>query len=421
MYDLINIDGLTLIFSPFTNVETASLGIFVRIGSRFEKKSLRGIAHFLEHILFKGSHHYSHRQIKQEIEGRGGTLNGFTSQEYTGYYAYFLNKNLKLTLDILLDMVFRPLLKEEDIAKERNVILEEIKMYNDLPSSRVGILLEELLFRDHPLGEPIIGQFSTVKGIEKTHLAHFRNNYYGPSNIVVSFSGDVSRDEIIVLLKKKIKCKSSKPSLKTHCPLSLKGLHIKAESKKLEQAHLGLGFRSVSYLHKNRFVADLINVLLGANMSSRLFEEVREKRALCYEISTEVRKFKDTGAFVVHAGLDKAKINLVIRCILKELKKLKEEPVPSKELQRAKDYVLGHIAMALERPPERMFYAAESYLTINKIYSLPQIKKEVERITSLDIQKLAQDIFDLENMCIACVGDFEKDIEKKMMTIVKEK
>lgn len=421
MYELINIDGLTLIFSPFKDVETASLGIFVRIGSRFEKSSFRGISHFLEHILFKGSQHYSHRQIKQEIEGRGGTLNGFTAQEYTGYYAYFLNKNLKLTLDILLDMVFSPLLKEEDIAKERNVILEEIKMYNDLPSSRVGILLEEQLFRDHPLGEPIIGKLSTVKRIDKVHLTHFRNNYYEPSNIVVSFSGDVSSDEIIALLREKIKSKPARVYLQAQPPLKLKGLHIKAENKKLEQAHLCLGFHSVSYLHKSRFVADLINVLLGANMSSRLFEEVREKRALCYEISTEARKFKDTGAFVVHAGLDKGKIDVAMRCILRELKKIKEKLVPAKELQRAKDYVLGHAAMALERPPERMFYLAESYLTMGRIYSLAAIKKEIGRITPLDIQKLAQEIFNLENMCIACVGEFEKDIEEKMMAIVKEK
>ncbi|MFA5272469.1 MAG: pitrilysin family protein, partial [Candidatus Omnitrophota bacterium] len=189
MYEITNINGATFIFSPFQDVETASLGVFLKVGSRFEKANVRGISHFLEHMVFKGSKHYSYKEIKQEIEGRGGALNGFTSQESTAYYAHFLNKNLHLTLDILLDMVFYPRLMMSDIKKERNVILEEIKMYNDLPSSRATSILDKLLWPENSLGEEIIGSFSTVSKIQKEDLAGFKNSYYEPSNIIISCSG----------------------------------------------------------------------------------------------------------------------------------------------------------------------------------------------------------------------------------------
>ncbi len=170
MYELINIKATTLLFSPFKDRQTASLGIFLKIGSRFEKQKVKGIAHFLEHMLFKGTKNYNRRQIKQEIEGRGGLLNAFTSPEITAYYAYFLNKNLDFSLDILLDMVFNPLLEKNDIDKERGVILEEIKMYNDLPASRAMMLLEQLLWPGHPLGQEVIGYAPTVKRISRSQL-----------------------------------------------------------------------------------------------------------------------------------------------------------------------------------------------------------------------------------------------------------
>ena len=178
MREVININGTTLLLFPFKTRETASLGVFFRIGSRFESKKVKGIAHFLEHMVFKGSKKYSHRKIKEEIEGRGGSLNAFTSQEMTGYYAHFLNKNLPQTLDILLDMVFNPILSKKDTEKERKVILEEIKMYNDLPTSRASMLFDRLLWKNHPLGEDVIGSVSTVKNTKSSDLAKFKNKYY---------------------------------------------------------------------------------------------------------------------------------------------------------------------------------------------------------------------------------------------------
>ncbi|MDD4954795.1 MAG: pitrilysin family protein [Candidatus Omnitrophica bacterium] len=419
MYKLTNINGATFIFSPFKDLETASLGVFIKIGSRFENKNLRGISHFLEHMVFKGSKNHSYREIKREIEGRGGALNGFTSQETTAYYAHFLSKNLPISLDILLDMVFSPLLKQSDITKERNVILEELKMYNDLPTSRAGSILDKLIWPNNSLGEEIIGYIPTVSRISKSDLSDFKDIYYKPSNLVVSFSGNYDYEKVLDLLRKKINKFPQKTNLKYATPKPLFGRHIKIENKKIEQTHLCLGFRGISYMSRQKFVIELINVILGANMSSRLFEEVREKRALCYEISTDARKYKDSGAFVVHAGLNKDKIKVALSSIFKELEKIKETKVSDCELMRAKDYMLGQIVMGLERPQGRMFYLAETYLSLGKIYSLADLKEEIRKVTPEEIRNLSGEIFNFKNLCISCVGDVDDKTETMIGETIK--
>jgi len=418
MYEIQKINGVTFIFSPFKDIETASFGIFLRVGSRYEPRHVRGIAHFLEHMLFKGSKKYSYKEIKREIEGRGGSLNGFTSQEITAYYAHFLNKNLDQAADILLDMVFDSLLKNTDLQKERMVILEEIKMYNDLPSSRAAMLLDKLLWCNHALGEEVVGHYETVNRINRGDLVAFKNNYYVPDGIIVCCSGNFSQDRVITLLSEKIKNNPKQIKLQSTQPAELAGLHVKVENKKLEQAHLCLGFRSVSYFHEDKFTAELINVILGANMSSRLFEALRERRALCYDISTEARKYKDSGAFTIQLGLDKSRINTALAAILRELAKLKEKEVSAKELARARDYFLGQIAMSLEQPQGKMFYTAESYITLGKIYSMDDIKREVANVSPARIKRPCGDIFNFNNMCVSCIADTDDKEEGRIRKIV---
>lgn len=421
MYKIIKVNGATFIFSPFRELETASLGVFLGVGSRFEEKGLKGIAHYLEHVLFKGSKKYSYRRIKREIEGRGGGLNAFTSHEMTGYYAQFLNKNLKITLDILLDMVINPRLKEEDIDKERNVILEEIKMYNDLPASRSGILLDRIIWPNHPLGEEVIGYDSTVKKIKRDNLVKFKEDFYCPRNMVIAFSGDFDETAIVELLREKISEGKELGLIEKKRPNYLRGLHIDMERKKLQQTHLCIGFRSVSYLSKQAVVSELINIILGANMSSRLFEALREKRSLCYDVSTEARKYKDSGAFVIHSGLDESRLEIAVETILNELRGLKEKEVSIKELNRAKDYLLGQIAMGIERPSGRMFFLAESFLSRGKIITLEDIKKKAQEVTPLRIREFAGNLFRFENMCISCVGDLKEELEQKIRKIVEKR
>lgn len=420
MYEIININGANLIFSPFQNMDTASLGVFLRIGARFEAKRTKGIAHFLEHMLFKGSRKYSHRQIKREIEGRGGSLNAFTTQEVTAYYAHFLSKNLPRALDILLDMVLSPLFKQQEIDRERKVILEEIKMYDDLPSSRSGMLLDRLLWPNHPLGEEIIGSPGTVNAINRFDLNHFQQKYYIPSNMVISFSGDYDKDKIIGLLSKKTKKIKRKVSLKYSRPSPCRGFEVECEKKGLEQSHLCLGFRGISCRNHRRLAMQLLNVILGANMSSRLFEELREKRSLCYDISTEVRKYRDSGAFSIHLGLDSSRLAVAFGALLRELTKITRKEVSLSELSRAKDYFLGQTAMNLENPRGRMFYLAENFLTLGEISGFGQVKRKVEAVTPEEIRSLAEDIFKFDNMRVSYVGNVQDDSRQLIMKIVKK-
>ena len=411
-----------MITSLMKNFSTSALGIFVKVGSRFEKKKLKGIAHFTEHMLFKGTRKFTHRAIKREVEGRGGYLNAFTSQEMTGYYAEFLNGNLRITLDILTDMVGYPLFETQEVRKERNVILEEIKMYNDLPHPRSLSLLEKELWQKHPLGEDVIGTVSTVSGITRKDLRSFQNNYYTPSNLVICYVGGFNERKVLDLLKTKIKSRTTKKPSQSSSPLPapLKKKKIVTETKGLDQTHLCLGFRSVSYRSVWRYVVDLIHVIMGANMSSRLFEEVREARGLCYDISTEARKYRDSGAFIVHAGLDKRNVIVALRCILKEMKKITQRIISVSELGRAKDYYLGQLSMHLERPQGRMFYLADSYIAQGSIYSFQEVAKIVKSIDRKAIQALAGKIFDFNRICISCVGNIDKDLPGRLDEVVRK-
>jgi len=419
MQEIIPINNLTFIFSPLDNIETASLGIFLRVGSRFEQRSLKGIAHFLEHMVFKGTKQYSHRKIKQEIEGRGGLLNAFTSQELTAYHANFLKKNFKKTLDILIDMVQEPLLKVQEINKERKVILEEIKMYNDLPSCRAGTLLENLLWKGHALGEDVIGTKATVNNIGQSDLKSFRKQYYVPSNTVIALSGAFSKKEVLKPIQERVRSSQIKVSLASAKPSPLSQVRIAIEEKDYQQSHLYVGFRAVPWQSEKRLSLRLIDVILGANMSSRLFEELREKKSLCYEISSEARFYKDSGGFLIHLGLDASKIELALTTILKQLDKLKQKQVSAKELSRAKDYLLGQIAMGLEVPQGRMWYSAHNYINLGKIYTFLELKQIIQSITPGQIRRLAREIFNFERICVSCVGRLKEELRVRIAKIIK--
>lgn len=421
MYKIIKVGPLRLIHSSFLNFETASLGIFLKTGARFENKKQKGIAHFLEHMLFKGSDLYSYKKIKREIEGRGGILNGFTSQEITAYYAHFIKKNTLVTLDILLDMVLNPSLLSSEINKERDVVLEEIKMYNDLPGSCAETILDNLLWENHSLGQDIIGSQESIQKITRKDLINFKNNFYIPSNIVISFSGDYSANKIKKFIEGKIKnkIKNKRKRIQQKKPDTLKGVKIKIAKKDTQQSHLHLGFRSICYKDDQRIVQELLHVILGANMSSRLFESLREKRSLCYAVSTSVKKFKDSGAFIIKVGLDKENIGLALSVIKEELNKVKNKLIAKSELTRAKDYFLGQLSMSLEQSQGRMFYFAQSYIKLDNIEGLEKIKEQIKAIEPYQIRDFSKKLFNFRNISISAVGNLDSELATKIKTIIK--
>lgn len=405
-------NDLRIITHPMKRMQSVALGIWIKVGGRHEAPDYKGIAHFLEHLAFKGSKKYSCRKIKESIEGVGGSLNGFTSEELTCYLVKLPNLHLDLSLDILSDMVINPLLQPEEIEKERTVILEEIKMYKDLPQSYVYELLDELLWPKQPLGMAITGTVESVNRINREDLSLFKKQYYVPSNIIVSAAGLLEHNKFTNRIKNifsSLKSKNVSAFLKVkeeqHRP-QLKLLH-----KDTEQTHLVLGFHGFRRDHPSRYALGLLHVILGANMSSRLFNELREKKGLAYEIGTQVKYFQDTGAFIVHAGIDNRKVNESVELILKELEKAKYKLVSIDEFKRAKEFYLGQLALSLEETLDQMLWIGESTATLDEVYSLKDIIKKINKIRREDIREVAEYIFKERSLNLALIGPL-KDSEQ---------
>jgi len=414
MYKKIVLDnGLRIITHQMPGMRSFALGIWIRTGGRYETAKLKGISHFLEHMLFKGSSKYSCRKIKESIEGVGGSLNGFTSEELTCFLVKLPSRYSDMALDILSDMVLNPLLAQSDIEKERTVILEEIKMYKDLPQSYVYDLLDELLWPKQPLGMSIIGTVESVSRISRRDLYTYKQKHYTSSNIVISAAGLLEEEH----LRKKIE--------KNFSSFKMSGLNkfLKARQqqykprlnlfpKDTEQTHLALGFHGFKRDHPLRHALALLHIILGANMSSRLFNEVREKRGLAYEIGTQIKRLSDTGALIVHAGIDNRKVDKAIRLIFEVLSQIKNSLVTLDEFRRAKEFYIGQIMLSLEDTLDHMLWIGESTATLDKTYSLDEIIKEVNEVKREDIRSVARNIFKENNINLALIGPLKDSNHK---------
>jgi predicted Zn-dependent peptidase len=384
--------------------EAVSLGIWIKVGGRFEDEAVKGISHYLEHMLFKGSKKYSCTQIKETIEGKGGSLNGFTAEEYTCYLVKVLEKRVYESLEILSDMVLCPLLETVEIDKERTVIMEEIKMYKDLPQYHVLEVLDSLLWPNHPLGENLAGSLESVGRIDHNKLSSFQKQFYQPANIVISVCGAFNLDK----LNRKIKLiytgngKSDNSSFQL-IKNDLNKPYVKCLAKQTEQSHLAMGFRSYNRCHPDRYCLELLHIIMGANMSSRLFQEVREKRGLAYSIGTHLKRFQETGAFIIHAGVDNHKAEESVNVIVQELDKIKEK-VFAEELQRAKDFYLGQLIMSLEDVADYMLFMGESLISLGKVPRLKEITSQVKKVTMADIKRISRQIFDLNKISLSLIG-----------------
>jgi len=413
MYKKIKFDnGLRIIAHRMPNMQSVSVGIWINAGGRFETQQNKGISHYLEHLVFKGTKKYSCRRIKESIEGVGGSLNGFTSEELTCYLVKMPSRYLELALDVLSDMVLNPTIPSIEVEKERTVILEELKMYRDLPQSYVYELLDELLWPKQPLGEPIIGTVESVKRINRNDLNSFKQNYYTASNIVISAAGMLDfnklrrQTENIFSSRKPTKRNIFEAVKENQAAPQLKLFH-----KETEQTHMALGFHGFKRDHPLKHALGILHIILGANMSSRLFNELREKRGLAYEIGTAVKRFNDTGAFLVHAGIDNTRVIEAIGLIAKELAKIKNQLVTNDEFKRAKEFYLGQLVLGLEDTMDHMLWIGEVTASLDKTYSLQDIVREVNELTRQDIKKAAKEIFIDNKLNLALIGPL-KDKEQ---------
>ncbi len=411
-------NGVRVVTSAAKDAQSLAVGIWISTGSRNEVPEYLGISHYLEHLVFKGTKNYSCQQIKESIEGKGGSINAFTGEEATCYLVKLPAKYLGLAMDILSDMVLNPLLPEAEIEKERTVILEEIKMYKDLPQSYVYELLDELLWPEQPLGRSVLGTVDSVNRIKRADLDGYRKRYYTAPNIVVSAAGLLDHAKFSKIAAGKFSgLKEASRNIFAPAYIEQSEPQAKIFPKETEQTHFVVGFHGFSRDHKLKYALGLLNVILGGNSSSRLFEEIREKRGLAYEIGTGVKRLKDTGAFVVHAGVDNNKVTQALKLIFTQLRRAKAETVSLSEFTRAKDFFLGQLMLALEDSMDRMLWIGESTTSLDKTYSLKEVIREVNKVKINELREAAKLIFKKENLNLALIGPLkasEEHIKKEI-------
>ncbi len=398
-------NGLRMMTHPMPNMESVAIGIWVRAGGRYENPKQDGISHILEHLLFKGTATRDMMAIKQEIEGRGGSFNGFTSEEHTCYLVKVLGKDACLGVDILSDMVQNPRLDDSEILKEKEVIVEEIKMYKDIPAHYVHEILAEEMWPNQPLGMPLAGTVETVNSITKKDIVDYKNAFYNPKNTFVIAAGNISDSALAEMAGKYMSGAEAGPVSKfSNAVISQASPRVRLNTKKTEQTHLAMGFHTMDRFHPDKHAMSIMNIILGANMSSRLFHIVRDEMALCYEISSSVRRYEDCGALVISAGVDDKKLIKSIGVILKELKRLSKEPVSEGELRRAKEYYKGQLLFALEDTMSHMLWLGEKVVAGEKDLSAKPILEKIDAVKTEDIMRIAKNVFIEKNINLAVIG-----------------
>ena len=403
-------NGLKIATEAMPDMASVSIGVWIRAGGRYENRENNGISHLLEHLLFKGTKKRDMKAIKQEIEGRGGSFNGFTSEEHTCYLVKLLSEDAELGIDILSDMVLNPKLDEEEMIKEKDVIIEEINMYKDIPAHYVHEILAEMMWPDQPLGMPLAGTVESVKSITRDALVAYKDVHYNPKNMLIIGAGRVKEELFVKLSEKYLASASGKPSPAfTKVVLNQAQPLLKVNTKETEQTHVALGLHGINRFHPDKHVASIINIILGANMSSRLFHILRDEMALCYEISSSMRLYDDCGAFVVGAGLDDKKVVRAIDVISKELARMKREPVAAEEMNRAKEYYKGQLLFALEDTMSHMLWLGEKIISEEKDLSVKNVLDRIESVTAEDLMRVSKDMFKDENLNMAVIGPVKEE------------
>lgn len=406
MRQLTTLNNKVRIVSQFLkDRDSAAIGVWIGSGGRFENQHNKGVAHFIEHMCFKGSAKYNCDEIKQLVEGVGGNLNAFTGEEETCYYAKVPAKHLATSFDVLADISLSPKMATKDLLKERTVILEEIKMYLDLPQYHVGELLQELLWPNHPLGENLAGTPQTVSRMTVKDLKTFHAKQYVSSNIVVAACGNVDHGKLVKWAKQKFG-KLPRTNQEVYVPANSHqdkprlNLHI----KQTEQMHLALGYLAFENNHPDYYALGVLSIILGGNMSSRLFNEVREKRGLAYSVSSGMKSLDDTGCFIVRAGVDNDKIVPAFELILKVLDKVSKSGVTVDEFKRAKEYYTGQFQLGLEDTMEHMIWLGSVILSRDSAKTYEDVIRRINAVTITDVARVAKYVLSPKRLNMAIIG-----------------
>ena len=415
--------GLRVVTIPMPSLESVTLTVWVKTGSRNEEEKVGGISHFLEHMVFKGSpKRPTARDISQAVDAIGGEFNAATSKDWTNFYIKAGKRNLETAFDVLSDMVLSPLLKSDEIEREKGTIVQEIRMYEDTPMMHIGEVFEGLAFTGNPLGRDTAGTEASVKAIKREDFVNYRKEYYHPENMLVTIAGGFDEEKGLLLIEKYF------GSIQPFKGKSFKGKEFKnqqtkpkfkLQTKKCEQAHLILGFMSEGRGYPKRFAQSLLSVILGGGMSSRLFIEVRERRGLAYSVRTSLDRYQEVGYMGTYAGVNVAKADEAIKVILDQCYGLAsgKYPVTAKELAKAKGFLKGNLALALEDTHDVSGFFGEQHLFLSEVLTPEEIYKKVDAVSLDDVNFEAKKLFVPARLNLAIIGPF-KD-EKKFVQLLK--
>ena len=401
-------NGVRVVSENVTYVQSASVGIFVGVGSRDEDDRVRGISHFIEHMLFKGTPKRTAHQIADEVESRGGHLNAFTDKESTSYQARVLAEHTPLAMDILTDMLLNSHHDSEEIEREKRVVIEEIKMYEDAPEEMVHELFEETLWETHPLGKSVIGSEKTVSALTRADLLSHIGTRYRPDRIVVSGAGNIDHAELVGLAEQALGALDGTAPARLLSTPHASGKSDKKGRRDIEQTHFCLGTAAYSKHEKERFALSILNNVLGGNMSSRLFQEVREKRGLAYSIGSYGRSYQDGGHFCVYGGTSPDTYEEVLDLTRKEFAKVRAEGLSEDELTKAKTQVRGALVLGLENMNARMNRYGDSLLSYGRVVPISEILQEYEAVTHEKIAAVAAKVLDDSALTLTAIGPSKK-------------
>ena len=410
-------NGLRIITIPQKETQAATILVLVATGSKYETKDISGISHFLEHMLFKGTEkRKTPMEVSEFLDKIGGDYNAFTGEEYTGYYAKVDAPHFEQAIDWVSDIFLNSKLPEKEMEKERGVIIEEIKMYEDNPMRHIEQVWKELLYGDQPAGWDIAGTRETITKMKRSDIVKYVNSQYVAKNTVICIAGNIKEAEVIEKVKKRFsQIKSTAFKNKPLVVEQQSEAQIKLSYKDIGQTHIALGVRAYNMFHSERFALQLLAVILGGMMSSRMFDQIREKLGAAYYVRTYYDNDTDTGYLSTFAGVDNAKIEKVILAVLKEYKKIADEKVGASELKKAKDYIKGKMVLGLESSDAKASFYGSQELLRKEILMPKQIFAEIDKVTAAQIQKIAQDIFKPEKLNLAMISKIKDEKQFKKL------
>ncbi len=403
-------NGVTVLTSSMPHTRSVSMAIFVGAGSRYESDEIAGVSHFLEHLLFKGTKNWpTAREISEAVEGVGGVMNASTDREMTVFWCKVAGLHFRTALSVLVDMMLNPLLDPVEVEKEREVVLEELRMINDYPTNRVDLLIDETLWPSQPMGRDVGGTQDSVKGITFEQIQDYVRQQYNPGNAVVAVAGQISHEEVVDLLNEALKDWAPQEPMNWYPVQDGQDTpRIRVEQRKTDQAHLCVGLPGLPLDHPDRYVLGLLNVILGEGMSSRLFLELREKQSLAYDVHSSINMFRDCGSLIVYCGVEPKKSERAVSAILEQLASL-QQGIPQSEIEKARELSKGRMLLRMEDSRSvAMWMGAQEALT-GRVRTVDEVVERLDVVTTDDVERLARDLIREDVLNLAVVGPYRSD------------